>query len=198
MAADPFDIVFICTGNRFRSVIGEGLMKRLTEGLPVRTTSAGTLDLGPVEALPEALELAPSLDLDLTEHRARCVRNVDLSEADLVLGFEYQHLAAAVTEGEARRERTFTVPELVTLLEEGGTATGGGDLVAEARRAVQRADDARPGGRRPEIADPLGASPEVFRDTSLEVRALTERLAELLFGARSRSRNEAQETGSRP
>ena len=198
MAADPFDIVFICTGNRFRSVIGEGLMKRLTEGLPVRTTSAGTLDLGPVEALPEALELAPSLDLDLTEHRARCVRNVDLSEADLVLGFEYQHLAAAVTEGEARRERTFTVPELVTLLEEGGTATGGGDLVAGARRAVQRADDARPGGRRPEIADPLGASPEVFRDTSLEVRALTERLAELLFGARSRSRNEAQETGSRP
>ena len=186
MAADPFDIVFICTGNRFRSVIGEGLMKRLTEGIPVRTTSAGTLDLGPVEALPEALELAPSLDLDLTEHRARCVRNVDLSEADLVLGFEYQHLAAAVTEGEARRERTFTVPELVTLLEEGGTATGGADLVAEARRAVQRADDARPGGRRPEIADPLGASPEVFRDTSLEVRALTERLAELLFGARSR------------
>ena len=198
MAADPFDIVFICTGNRFRSVIGEGLMKRLTEGLPVRTTSAGTLDLGPVEALPEALELAPSLDLDLTEHRARYVKNVDLSEADLVLGFEYQHLAAAVTEGEARRERTFTIPELVTLLEEGGTATGGGDLVAEARRAVQRADDARPGGRRPEIADPLGASPEVFRDTSLEVKALTERLAELLFGARSRSRNEAQETGSRP
>jgi protein-tyrosine-phosphatase len=187
VAADPFDIVFICTGNRFRSVIGAGLMKRLTEGMPVRTTSAGTLDLGPVEALPEALELAPSLDLDLTEHRARCVRNVDLSEADLVLGFEYQHLAAAVTEGEARRERTFTLPELVVLLEEGGTVIDGGDLVAGARRAVQRAaDDARPGGHRLEIADPLGASPEVFHGTALEVRALTERLAELLFGARSR------------
>ena len=185
MPADPFDIVFICTGNRFRSVIGEGLMKRLTEGMPVRTTSAGTLDLGPVEALPEALELAPSLDLDLTEHRARCVRNVDLTDADLVLGFEYQHLAAAVTEGGARRERTFTVPELAMLLEEGGTTTDGGDPVAEARRAVQRADDARPGGHRPEIPDPLGGSPEVFHGTALEVRALTERLAELLFGVRS-------------
>lgn len=184
MVEDPFDIVFICTGNRFRSVIGEGLMKRLTEGLPVRTTSAGTVDLGPVKALPEALELAPSLDLDLTEHRARYVRNVDLSEADLVLGFEYQHLPAAVTEGGARRERTFTVPELVMLLEEGGTATGGDNLVAEARRAVRRADDARPGGRRPEIADPFGASPEVFHGTALEVRTLTERLAEMLFGVR--------------
>jgi protein-tyrosine-phosphatase len=184
VAVDIFDIVFICTGNRFRSVIGAGLMKRLTAGLPVRTTSAGTIDLGPVEALPEALELAPSLDLDLTEHRARCVKDVDLSRADLVLGFEYQHLPAAVTEGGARRERTFTVPELVVLLEEAGTATDGGDLVAGARRAVQWADDARPGGQRPEIADPLGASPEVFHGTALEVRALTERLAELLFGAR--------------
>ena len=184
MTAEPFEIVFICTGNRFRSVIGEGLMRRLTDGLPVRTTSAGTLDLGPVEALPEALELAPGLDLDLTQHRARCVGNVDLSAADLVLGFEYQHLAAAVTEGGARRERTFTVPELVTLLEQDGAADDGGDPVAAARRAVQRADEARPDGLRPEIADPLGGSAEVFQSTALEVRALTERLAELLFGVR--------------
>ena len=184
MSEDPFDVVFICTGNRFRSAIAEGLMRRLTEGIAVQTTSAGTLDLGPVGALPEALELAPSLDLDLTEHRARCVGNVDLSEADLVLGFEYHHLAAAVTDGGARIERTFTVPELVTLLDEGAAADGG-DLVSRARRAVQRAHEARPGGRRRELADPLGRSPEVFQSTALEVRALTERLVELLFGVRA-------------
>jgi protein-tyrosine-phosphatase len=180
VAAEPFDIVFICTGNRFRSVIGEGLMRRLTEGLSVRTTSAGTLDLGPVGALPEALELAQSLDLDLSDHRARCLSNVDLSDADLVLGFEYEHLAAAVTEGGARRERTFTVPELVTLLEESGASDG-----ADPRLAVQRANEARAGGRRPEIADPLGGSAEVFHSTAVEVRAQTERLAELLFGVRT-------------
>jgi protein-tyrosine-phosphatase len=180
-----FDIVFICTGNRFRSAIAEGLMRRLTKGIAVQTTSAGTLDLGPVGALPEALELAPSLDLDLTEHRARCVGNVDLSEADLVLGFEYHHLAAAVTDGGARLERTFTVTELVTLLEEDGGAADGGDPVSSARRAVQRAHEARPGGRQPELADPVGGSTEVFHRTAVEVRALTERLAELLFGVRA-------------
>jgi protein-tyrosine phosphatase len=182
VSEDSFDVVFICTGNRFRSAIAEGLMRRLTEGIAVQTTSAGTLDLGPVGALPEALELAPSLDLDLTEHRARCVGNVDLSEADLVLGFEYHHLAAAVTDGGARLERTFTVPELVTLLEEGAAADG--DPVSSARRAVQRAHEARPGGRRHELADPIGGSAEVFHSTAIEVRALTERLAELLFGPR--------------
>ena len=185
MSEDSFDVVFICTGNRFRSAIGEGLMRRLTEGIAVQTTSAGTLDLGPVGALPEALELAPSLDLDLTEHRARCVANVDLSKADLVLGFEYHHLAAAVTYGGARLERTFTVPELVTLLEEGGAVADGGDPVSRARRAVQRAHEARSGGRWPELADPIGGSPEVFHSTAVEVRALTERLAELLFGVRA-------------
>ena len=185
MAPDPFDIVFICTGNRFRSVIGEGLMKRLTEGLPVQTTSAGTLDLGPVAALPEALELAPSLDLDLTEHRARCVRNVDLSEADLVLGFEYQHLAAAVTEGAARRERTFTVPELVLLLEEGGRrSTAPTSSPRRVGRSSERTTPGRVGtGRRSPTPRSLARG---LPRHGARGPALTERLAELLFGARSR------------
>jgi protein-tyrosine-phosphatase len=51
VSEDSFDVVFICTGNRFRSAIAEGLMRRLTEGIAVQTTSAGTLDLGPVGAL---------------------------------------------------------------------------------------------------------------------------------------------------
>lgn len=183
MTAEPFDVVFICTGNRFRSAIGEGILRRLTEGLPVRTTSAGTLDLGPVGVLPEALELAPELDLDLGEHRARCVRDVDLSEADLVLGFEHAHVASAVVDAGARRDRTFTVPELVTLLESGGPPADG-DAVSAARAAVQRADEARTSAPRPEVPDPLGGSAEVFRSTAFEVQALTERLAQLLFGVR--------------
>jgi protein-tyrosine phosphatase len=178
-----FEVVFICTGNRFRSAIGEAMFQRLTEGLPVRTTSAGTLDLGPVGVLPEALELAPSLDLDLSRHRARCVQNVDMSDADLVLGFEYHHLSAAVLDANARRERTFTVPELVSLLEHEAPASDGVDPIAHAREAVRRADRARSRGLRPEVADPLGGPPEVFRTTALEIQDLTGRLAALLFGA---------------
>jgi protein-tyrosine-phosphatase len=183
VVTDQFEVVFICTGNRFRSAIGETMFQQLTEGLPVRTSSAGTLDLGPVGVLPEALELAPSLDLDLSGHRARCVRNIDLSSADLVLGFEYLHVSTAVVDAGARRERTFTVPELVTLLEHEARPSHGGDRIANAREAIRRADSARSGGYRPELADPLGGPTEVFRTTALQIQDLTGRLAGLLFGA---------------
>jgi protein-tyrosine-phosphatase len=178
-----FEVVFICTGNRFRSAIGEAMFQRLTAGLPVRTSSAGTLDLGPVGVLPEALDLAPALDLDLSSHRARCVRDVDLSEADLVLGFEYVHVSTAVVDAGAPRARTFTVPELVALLEHEAEPSDGLDPIAHAREAVRRADNARSGGYRPELADPLGGPAEVFRTTALEIQDLTGRLAGLLFRA---------------
>jgi protein-tyrosine-phosphatase len=178
-----FDVVFICTGNRFRSAIAEALLTRLTEGLPVRTTSAGTLDLGPVGVLPEALELAPGLGIDLSAHRARCIRDVDLSDADLVLGFERVHLATAVVECAAPRERSFTLPELVALLRERDPALGGDDPIARARGAVRAAHEARNShGRRLELGDPLGGPPELFQQTAAELRALTETLAARLFG----------------
>jgi protein-tyrosine phosphatase len=178
-----FDVVFVCTGNRFRSAIAQALLTRLTEGLPVRASSAGTLDLGSVGVLPEALELAPSLGIDLSAHRARCIRDVDLSDADLVLGFEQVHLATAVVDCEAPRERSFTLPELVALLPRDVTP-GDGDPVARAREAVRAAHEARDSDdRRLELGDPLGGPPELFRQTADELRTLTETLAAKLFGA---------------
>jgi protein-tyrosine phosphatase len=179
--ADRFEVVFICTGNRFRSAIAEALLAKLTDGLPVRAASAGTLDLGPVGVLPEALELAPSLGVELGAHRARCIRRVDLHGSDLVLGFELVHVATAVADCGAARERSFTLPELVELLPR--EPPPGGDPLERARAMVRRAHDARDPSRRPELADPLGGSPQVFRFTADEVRRLVERLAASLFGA---------------
>jgi protein-tyrosine phosphatase len=182
MPTDRFDVVFVCTGNRFRSAIAEALFTGLTDGLPVRATSAGTLDLGAVGVLPEALELAPALGIELSTHRARCIRNVDLSETDLVLGFEQVHLAAAVVDRGAPRERSFTLPELVALLPR-TVVPRDGDPVAHARGAVRAAHEARDAeGRRLELGDPLGGSPELFRQTATELRALTETLVAKLFG----------------
>ena len=41
---DVFHVVFICTGNRFRSVLAEHRLRQATSGLPVRVSSFGTLD----------------------------------------------------------------------------------------------------------------------------------------------------------
>jgi protein-tyrosine phosphatase len=180
-----FELVVVCTGNRVRSPAAEGFLKILLAGLPVRVSSAGVLDLGAVEALPEAIETAAALGLDLTLHRASCVVGRDLSGADLVIGFEQRHVATAVVDAKSPRESTFTLAELVDLLERVLPATSA-EPAERAREAVARADALRQ-GRHPsppaEIPDPLGGSMAVYRSTIGQVRDLCERLAVCLFGA---------------
>jgi protein-tyrosine-phosphatase len=53
----------------------------------VAVVSVGTLELGPVPALPEAVEMAESYGLNLSGHRAQSIASVDLESCDLVLGF---------------------------------------------------------------------------------------------------------------
>lgn len=180
----PFQLVVVCTGNRVRSPAAEGFLRVLTEGLPVRLSSAGLLDLGPVPALPETLQTAAELGFDLSDHRAQCVVNADLSSVDLVVGFEQRHVATAVVDAHAGRDRTFTIVELVDLLER-VLPPAESDPADRAREAVTRAAALRRGRTEPptEIPDPLGGSTAVYRSTIERVRDLSERLAVGLFGA---------------
>ena len=184
-ALDEFDIVVICSGNRFRSPIAASVLRGTTEGMPVRVRSFGTLDLARSQVLPEALELAPSLGLDLTSHRSSPLAGEDLSSADLVIGFERMHGSVAVVDAMAQRERTFLLTEIVDRLADVTLAEGLGGPVERARAAVRGADEARTTATRPipeEIADPIGGRPEVFRATADRVFILTHRLTRLLFG----------------
>jgi protein-tyrosine phosphatase len=181
---DEFELVLLCTGNRARSPIAEGFLRGLLADLPVRVRSLGTLELGAAPALPEAIEAAAVLGLDISEHRARPLAGEDLSGADLVVGFEQRHVAAAVVDGGARRDRVFSLPELVELLEESPSQRFG-DPVERARRAIADAHAQRGGhsvSSRAELADPLGQDPSFYRNTVERVRELSTRLAVGLFG----------------
>ena len=182
MKPELFELVVVCTGNRARSPIAEGFLRRLLADLPVEVHSFGTLELTGAPALPEALEAAAAFDLDISAHRARTLSGEDLSQADLVLGFESSHLAAAVIDGGAPRERVFSLPELVELIEAAGAAQET-DPIARARQTIATAH-ARRLVESPlaELADPLGQSSKVYRDTVERVRDLSVRLAVGLFG----------------
>jgi protein-tyrosine phosphatase len=172
VSGDRFELVFVCTANRFRSPIAAELAGRATEGLPVDVSSYGTLDREPAPVLPEALELG----YDLAEHRSRPVRGASLAGADLVLGFERIHVAAAVVDAGAARDRAFGLTELVALLED---SPGRGDVVERARARVARAAERR-GDEWPELADPAGGPARGYsrsaRDIDRLVRTLTGRL----------------------
>jgi protein-tyrosine phosphatase len=177
-------VVFVCSGNRFRSPIAEALFRGLAPDLPLDVSSRGTLDLGSVPVLPEALAEGGRLGLDLSAHRARTIAAGELADAELVIGFERRHVATAVVDGEAPRERTFTLPELVALLEQIERPLSSEPL-EHAREALALVARERPDGSPvgvAELADPIGRGAAFSRETADRVQALTEALARSLFG----------------
>lgn len=182
------DVVFVCTGNRARSPLAAALLARRLAGLPVRVRSRGTADVGAVGVLPEMALAARGLGLDLSRHRAAALRPKELADADLVLGFEPFHVAAAVVEGGAATERSFTLPELVRLAPDVGH-DGRGDVRAHLERLVADAHRLRTGDRlsAPGIADPLGRPESVVAAVAHEIDELVARLGDLLVGPPDRT-----------
>jgi protein-tyrosine phosphatase len=180
----PFEVAFVCTGNRIRSPLAAAFLKGALPGLPLSVTSVGTSDSHPHPAEPEAIEAAAQLGADLSNHRSRAIAETDLSKADLVVGFERRHLAKALESG-ARPDRTFSIVELVDLLER-IEAPDDANPVDRAREGVARAHDRRrlsdSAPPKIEIVDPMGSSASAYRNTAIRLRDLSRRLATGLFG----------------
>jgi protein-tyrosine-phosphatase len=160
------------------------LLARDGAGLPLQIHSLGLLSLGAAPALPEAVELAQAIGLDLSGHRARDLTQLDLRPVDLVLGFEQIHVSTAVVDGYAAIERTFTLPELVELLAALPDEPSSPEPVERARARIERAHALRSDERNravPEIADPLGRPRSAQRRLADEIRALVSELHDQLF-----------------
>lgn len=191
LAPAAFGIVYLCTGNRCRSPMAEAWTRRLAEerNLPIVVCSAGTLELGPVGSPAPALEVMRGAGIDLSGHRARALAEVEPAKADLVIGFERYHVAAAVVDGGVSLERAFTLIELVRLLEASGPPETRGEAadaaVEGARRAVERAHGLRGApdlSTAEDMADPFGAPASVYETTSQRIADLSARLLRGLFG----------------
>jgi protein-tyrosine phosphatase len=175
------NVVFLCTGNRFRSPLAAAVFRATAGTAAVHVESFGTLELGRLPALPEAVAAARAAGLDLGAHRARAITPGALADADLVLGFERDHVVSAVIDGRAGRESAFTLPELAELLgqlEPTGEATSPEVLVARAHALRHESShDWRP----PEIPDPLGLDPDAQRAIAARVEEIAATVARALF-----------------
>ena len=139
--SDPFLVFYVCTGNQARSPIAAAWTARALAPLGVRVGSAGTSRGRPAPVLAEAGMVAAEMGLDLSGHSSSHVSEHDLSKADLVIGFELQHVSASVVDAGAAVERAFLLKELCRLAAE--VPPPGGDPVARARETIRRADELR-------------------------------------------------------
>jgi protein-tyrosine-phosphatase len=180
-------VAFVCTGNRFRSVIAEAAFRSISDGLPVRVESYGTLDLGPVGPLPGAVREAQALGLDISTHVARSVSEADFTTTSLVLAFELKHAVAAVEVARAPLESVFILPELVLLLDRIGLVHRS-DPVEQAVENIARARTSRrdnaPDRPVAEIEDPASLPESAQHAIARAVHRGAEALAVQLFGRR--------------
>ena len=167
-------VVFVCTGNRARSALAEAMLRSKTDGSEMEVASYGTADLGAIGALPETLIAGARHGVDLHAHRASPLTPGAVGDADLVLGFEPFHVAAAVVDGGASRARTFTIVEFAELLDD--VPRSGHD--DDPRRLIALAHSRRrqSGLSAPSIGDPLGRPQRVFDALADDIAGLLDRI----------------------
>lgn len=87
-------ILFICTGNLCRSPMAEVLLRKFASRAgqrDIETRSAGTHALNGNASPPEAQQVAESVGLDLTSHRAKPVSQELIDWADQIVVMSPEH-----------------------------------------------------------------------------------------------------------
>jgi protein-tyrosine phosphatase len=181
-------ILVICTGNICRSPMAEGFLRRLlearSEGERIDVSSAGTSGWDGSPAMPESVEAAGGRHTDITEHRARRLSRGMVESADLILGMTGEHRDRAGWMVPEAASRSFTLKELVRLLEALPPETDGGSGL---RERIAAADELRRSGftgnpKDDDVIDPLGLPASTYRAVAWELDDWSERLVRGLLG----------------
>src|SRR5437764_4816221 len=112
-------VLLVCTGNICRSPMAEGLLRdrlaRRRVDLDVRST--GVAGLEGSAATPEAVRAAAELGVDISGHVARRFVPNQAFDADLVIAMTEEHVVAMAQTASGAAARTFTLKELVNILD---------------------------------------------------------------------------------
>jgi protein-tyrosine phosphatase len=85
-------VIVICQGNICRSPFGERHLAAQCPHLDVRSAGLKARDGDPVQ--PAALRIGSEFGVDLEDHAAHLLRDVDVEWADLILGMQGWHQAS--------------------------------------------------------------------------------------------------------
>jgi protein-tyrosine phosphatase len=195
-------ILLVCTGNICRSPMAEGFFRRqLAErGIDgVHVESAGVSGWEGSPATAEAVQALDELHVDIAEHRARRLTRRMVEAADLVVAMAGEHRDAIGRVVPSAASRTFTMKELVRLLDAEGDPGESAPPDARIRARTESAD-----GRRAladgsfedeDVADPLGLGLEAYRATAWELEELSARVVAGLLGIETQIESKRDDRG---
>jgi len=184
-------ILVVCTGNICRSPMAEGflrdaLLRRFGERTPV-VSSAGTIGWTGSPASPESVIAAAERGSDIECHQARELRPPMIEGADLILCMAGEHREAVVADVPEAAARTFSLKELVRLLEALPPASPSDDPDAFVDRVAaahaMRLDGEARNPYDEDVSDPLGLPLDTYRAIAWELDGWNARLVDGLFGA---------------
>ena len=180
MSARP-SVLVVCTGNICRSPLCEAALRVRLEGAVVTSAGTDARDGGPAT---EGSRIAGAeRGLDIAPHRSRRLTVGMVEDADLVIAMERSHRDAICRSVPDATDRTFTLKELVLLLEADGAHDG--DLRARvASAARRRAAEASPTTDL-DVADPYGDHLDAYRRIAAEIESWSDRLAAGLAASRA-------------
>ena len=185
-------VLVVCTGNICRSPIAHGLLedrsRRLTDG-QIEVRSAGTWARRGSPATSEAVAAAEELGIDVHGHRSTPFARELADWGDLVVTMTGEQREEVLQAAPDARSKTFTLKELVSLLDSLPDAEDVpiGEPTLERIGAANRLRDVpgRPTLVDEDVVDPLGLSQLTYRAVAHEIEGLVDGLVRGLAGHRT-------------
>ena len=160
--------------------MAEGFARRLSNELAVHVdvSSAGIVGWDDSPATSESIAAARERGADITAHRARRLEPAHL-DVDLIVCMTTEHRDAVVRLVRHVEPRTFTLKELVRLLESTDASGSVEDRIRAADELRRSGFDGMPSDE--DVADPIGLGLDTFRAVAWEIDEWTIRLMRALF-----------------
>ena len=157
--AEPFGVLFVCTGNICRSPTAEALARRELArypGVPLEVSSAGSHALEGNPAASRSMLAASTRGASLERHFARELTRRRVRSAGLILCMAAEHRPFVLSYDRSAANRTFLLATFVRVAGEWDWLAGSpAELVALAAEHAQELDG-------DDIDDPLGHPVEAY------------------------------------
>lgn len=173
-AAEPIDVLFVCTGNLCRSPMMQVILKAMRPELTVR--SAGTRAANGRSWHPHAVRVLEEAgySVDPAEALSRKLVRADVRAAPLILTAEGRHRSDVIRLDPTAEERTFTLLEAARLIGEGERRTDVRELRDELARLLATADTEADD----DLFDPITSDVPAFITTGDAIRTAVAALFE--------------------